>query len=69
MMLIANNNKTYEDFRVMEKDTVVVLTRTIGIALSKLKEVHGIRVNEIPSFIRFLKTIGKVIVDDPLQWK
>ena len=53
MMIIANNIKTYEDFRVMEKDSAAVLTRTIGTAPTKLKEVHGVRVND---------------ADDPLQW-
>ena len=68
-MLIANNIKTYEDFWVMEKDSVAVLMRTIAMAPTKLKEVHGIRVNEILSFIWFLETIDKVVADDPLQWK
>ena len=68
MALIHDNIKTYDNFRVMENNSVLALERSIARAPTKLKEVHAIRVNEILSNIKFIKTSNKNLADNLTQW-
>ena len=68
MMLKVNDVKTYEDFRVIEKDSIAALERPIARAPTKLKEVPAIGLNKTISYIQFLETFNEQLADDPSQW-
>ena len=67
LMLIANDIKTYDNFRCLTPVGVSALDRVSNRATVKLKEVHAIRVNEMLSYISFIETSDETLADDPLQ--
>ena len=67
-MLIKNDIKTYDDFQGMTKDSVAALDGVINRANTKLKEVHAIWLNEILSYISFIKTSDEKLEENPTQW-
>ena len=69
LMLIANQYKTFDNFRGITPKMITVMEREIRPGLiSKLKEVHALHLEEILDWICYMETNNATVVDNPLLW-
>ena len=68
-MLIANQYKTFDDFLGITPKMIAVMEREIRPGqISKLKEVHALRLEELLEWICYMETIDETLADDPSKW-
>ena len=69
-MLIANEIKTYDDFKVLDQESIYLLDRVTNIeATTRFSNFQAKKVNDTRGYISFMEESGNTaMADDPTKW-
>ena len=69
-MLIANEIKTYDDFKCLDQESIYLLDRVTNIgATTRFSNFQAKKVNDTRGYISFMEESGNTtMADDPTKW-
>ena len=70
LMLIANEIKTYDDFKCLDQESVYLLNLVTNIgATTRFSNFQSKKVNDTRGYISFMEESGNTtMADDPTKW-
>ena len=70
LMLIANEIKTYDDFKCLDQESIFLLERVTNIgAITRFSNFQAKKVNDVRGYISFMENSGDTtLADDQNTW-